>query len=107
MGNIPDYPSFLAALGRVLKGCRRVLKPDAYAVFIVGDFRHGARFYPFHVDFIQNARKAGLELMGVVLLIQNGKSLFPYGYPFTLVQNIHHQYALIFKRPMGQRKRRK
>lgn len=106
LGNIPNYRSFLAALGNVLKGCRRVLKPGAHAVFIVGDFRHGAKFYPFHVDFIRIASRAGLELTGVLLLIQNGKSLFPYGYPFTLVQNIHHQYALVFKRPLGRRKRR-
>jgi DNA modification methylase len=105
LGNIPDYRTFLSALGSVLKGCRRVLKPGAHAVFMVGDFRHGARFYPFHVDFIRIARRAGFDLTGVVLLIQSGKSLFPYGYPFTLVQNIHHQYALVFRRPPGRRKR--
>jgi DNA modification methylase len=103
LGNIPDYGNFLAALGTVIRGCRRVLKPGAHAVFIVGDFRHGPKFYPFHADFIRLAEREGLKLTGVFLLIQSGKSLFPYGYPFTLVQNIHHQYALVFQRPEDRR----
>ncbi len=100
LGNIQDYDDFLSALARVIRGCRHVLKPKAHAVFIVGDFRHGPRFYPFHVDFIRIAERAGLRLTGVFVLIQSGKKLFPYGYPFTLVQNIHHQYALVFERPV-------
>lgn len=103
LGNIPQYNVFLRALGTIVLGCRRVLKPGAFAVFVVGDFRHGPKFYPFHADFIQIAERKGLRLIAVVLLIQNGKRLFPYGYPFTLVQNIHHQYALVFQRPEDRR----
>jgi DNA modification methylase len=102
LGNIANYPKFLSSLRTVVRGCRRVMRPGAHAVFIVGDFRHGPKFYPYHADFIRLAEQAGLELTGVFLLIQSGKSLFPYGYPFTLVQNIHHQYALVFRRPRNR-----
>ena len=37
-------------------------------------------------------------LQGVKVLLQNHKSLLPYGYPFSYVENIHHQYILIFKK---------
>ena len=39
-----------------------------------------------------------LNLQGIKILLQNHKSLLPYGYPFTYVENIHHQYILIFKK---------
>lgn len=97
LGNIQDYPRFLAELGKVVRGSSRALSRTGHAVFIVADFRHGPRFFPFHVDFIRIAEKSGLRLTGVFLLIQSGKRLFPYGYPFDLVQNVHHQYALVFK----------
>ena len=39
-----------------------------------------------------------LALQGTKILIQNHKSIHPYGYPFSYVENIHHQYVLIFKK---------
>lgn len=101
IGNTTSYRRFLSQLTQVLRGCRRVLKPGSYAVLIVGDFRHASRFYPFHLDVIHRAQHAGFELKGILLLVQNGKGLYPYGYPFTLVQNIHHQYGLILVRPQS------
>jgi len=37
-------------------------------------------------------------LKGIKVLIQNAKKLFPYGYPFSYVENIHHQYVLILQK---------
>jgi hypothetical protein len=31
---------------------------------------------------------AGFNLEGVTILVQNSKRLFPYGYPYAVVQNI-------------------
>lgn len=39
-----------------------------------------------------------LKLQGTKILLQNHKSLLPYGYPFAYVENIHHQYILIFRK---------
>lgn len=99
IGNTASYEQFLSQLTQILRGCRRVLRPGKYAVLVVGDFRHASRFYPFHVDVIRRAQLAGFELKGILLLVQSGKGLYPYGYPFTLVQNIHHQYGLILVKP--------
>jgi hypothetical protein len=38
------------------------------------------------------------ELKGVKILIQNAKKLYPYGYPYSYVENIHHQYILILQK---------
>ena len=55
--------------------------------------------YPFHMQAAAEAERTGFLIRGTLVLIQDQKRLFPYGYPFDFVPNIHHQYALIFQRP--------
>jgi len=99
LGNVGDYQEYLRRLRKVFHRCLRVLKRGRYMIAIVGDFRHQARFYPFHMHAAAEAERAGFLLKGILVLIQNEKRLFPYGYPFEFVQNIHHQYALVLQRP--------
>ena len=105
LGNIADYIQFLDILcNNVFMECARVLRAGKYMAIIVSDFRDKQSFVSFHSDLIQ--RLNGVEittgeklyLQGVKILIQNHKSLLPYGYPFSYVENIHHQYVLIFQK---------
>ena len=42
--------------------------------------------------------KAGnFVLKGIKILYQRHKSIYPYGYPFSFVPNMHHQNVLIFQ----------
>jgi DNA modification methylase len=99
LGNIADYADYLRKLSAVFRQCRRVLVHGRFMIVIVGDFRHGSDFVPFHMHVADLAERAGFRLRGTLILVQNGKRLYPYGYPFDFVQNIHHQYALILQRP--------
>ena len=71
---------------------------------VVSDFRNKSEFISFHSDLIQqlNGRTTQdnykITLQGVKVLLQNHKTLLPYGYPFAYVENIHHQYILIFRK---------
>ena len=105
LGNIPDYEDFLDILvNKIFVECGRVLKPKKYMCIVVSDFRNKSEFISFHSDLIQrlNNKKTkdgySINLQGVKVLIQNHKSLLPYGYPFAYVENIHHQYILIFRK---------
>jgi DNA modification methylase len=98
LGNITDYKVFLKRLGEVARECYRVLKQKKYFALIVGDFYHKSKFYPFHIHVENVFRRAGFNLRGISILAQNNKKLFPYGYPYSFVQNIHHQYILIFQK---------
>jgi len=102
LGNIDDYEEFLKRMKVVLRLCRRALKDEGYMVLIVGDFRDGSRYIPYHMHVAQLAESVGMPLAGITVLIQNGKQLYPYGYPFSYVPNIHHQYALIIQRRNGE-----
>ena len=105
LGNIEDYNQFLDILiNKVFLECARVIKDKKYMAIIVSDFRDGSDFISFHSDLICRLNKAQipgggtLKLQGTKILIQNHKSLLPYGYPFAYVENIHHQYILIFRK---------
>jgi DNA modification methylase len=97
LGNITDYPRFLQELCDIFVDVARVLKPRAYAAVVVSDFRQKSRYVMFHSDFASGVAKLGLELRGIKILCQRHKKVYPYGYPYAYVPNIHHQYILIFQ----------
>lgn len=104
LGNIDDYEEFLEELKNIFVKGAKVLKTNKYMCIIVSDFRNESEFISFHSDIIQMLNKSDIDnkhqlmLQGVKVLLQNHKSLLPYGYPFSYVENIHHQYILIFKK---------
>jgi len=102
LGNIEDYKQFLDELSGIFLDCYDILKPGKYMNIIVSDFRHKSEFVAFHADLINKLTdkklKRHFNLKGVKILVQNAKKLFPYGYPFSYVENIHHQYILIFQK---------
>jgi len=98
LGNIREYNKFKKELSRVFKECYRVLKHKKYMCVIVSDFRHGSNFIPYHNDVTSIMTGIGFTIEGITILVQNAKKLYPYGYPYAFVSNIHHQYILIFRK---------
>lgn len=105
LGNVESYEEFLDILvNKVFLQCARILKYGKYMALVVSDFRDKSEYISFHSDLIQALNRAAipeggvLRLQGTKILLQNHKSLLPYGYPFAYVENIHHQYILIFKK---------
>lgn len=99
LGNLESYEEFLAALGCVFAECTRLLRVKGYACVIVSDFRHGPQFHLYHADVARVLEeRAGLQLKGLTVLIQDSKNLYPLGVPNAYVPNIHHQFVLIAQR---------
>lgn len=105
LGNVDDYDQFINILvEKVFLQCARTLKYGKYMAIVVSDFRDKSDYISFHSDLIHELNKALipeggiLKLQGTKILLQNHKSLLPYGYPFAYVENIHHQYVLILKK---------
>lgn len=107
LGNIDEYDKFLDELVMIFFSCYELLKAGRYMCIIVSDFRHKSEFYSFHSDIMYKLTDRNLEkrfqLKGIKILLQNAKKLFPYGYPFSYVENIHHQYVLILQKPKDER----
>lgn len=101
LGNIKDYNEFLEELIAILGECVRALKPGKYVSIIVSDFRDKSNYIMFHADLANKLKTTGLELRGLTVLYQKHKKVFPYGYPYAYVPNIHNQYIIIMQKKNG------
>ncbi|MDE2847506.1 MAG: site-specific DNA-methyltransferase [Gemmatimonadota bacterium] len=99
LGLISSYDEFLKELTDVFSKCIRLLRRGRYMAVVVSDFRDKSRYIMFHSDLAQSLENAGLEMRGLKVLYQRHKKVFPYGYPYSYVPNIHHQYILILQKP--------
>lgn len=113
LGNVENYEEFLDILvNKVFLPCARLLRYGKYMAIVVSDFRDKSEYISFHSDLIHAMKGASipdggvLTLQGTKILLQNHKSLLPYGYPFAYVENIHHQYILIFRKDKQKGKKK-
>ena len=98
LAGIHDYNEFLNALECHFVEYRRVLKSNSYVAVIVSDFRHRQKYYMFHADVSTRLESAGFTTQGLIVLIQDNKKLYPYGYPTTFVPNISNQYIVVARK---------
>ncbi len=95
LGNIETYQSFLAAIADTLALTRSCLVDGGHLCVVVGDFRHKARYYMLHADIAREMEARGFALKGIKILYQRHKRVFPYGFPYAYVPNLHHQYIVV------------
>lgn len=105
LGKQSTYKEFLAGLGKVLKENFRVLKPGAFAVWFVNDFRKKGKFHLYHMDTVRLARKAGFT-MHDLLVVDFGKGIrdaFTNQIIQTKILPKRHEYGLVFKKPVEEK----
>ncbi len=98
LGNIGNYSEFLATVADTLALTRRCLVDGGHMCVVVGDFRQKSRYYMFHADIAREMESRGFTLKGITVLYQRHKRVFPYGYPYSYVPNLHHQYIIILEK---------
>lgn len=101
------YRDFLKALQGVMEENLRVLKPGAFAVYYVNDFRHKGKFISFHHDVLTIGVKAGFEIWDTQIVDygQSAREGFRYA---ALTQKIlpkRHEYGLVFRKPLTKDKK--
>lgn len=99
LAKIECYDEFLRELTAIFGDCARTLKRGKYMAIIVSDFRDKSKYIMFHADLARALEAYGLEMRGLKVLYQRHKKVFPYGYPYSYVPNIHNQYILILQKP--------
>ena len=99
LSNIGSYEEFVTVLTGVFEECSRTLRPGKYMSIVVSDFRHKSQYVMFHADLARKLGKVGLEMRGLITLYQRHKRVYPYGYPYAYVPNIHNQFILILQKP--------
>jgi SAM-dependent methyltransferase len=98
LGNVADYPEFVAALGRAFDAAARCLKSGGYLVAVVQNLR--APDGEVKMLAWDLARRIGRKLLfqGERIWCQNTKPLGIWGYPKVFVPNYHHHYCLVFRK---------
>lgn len=99
LARIESYEEFLSELAAILGESGRTLRRGKYMCVVVSDFRDKAKYIMFHADLARALEPRGLEMRGLKVLYQRHKKVFPYGYPYSYVPNIHNQYILILQKP--------
>ena len=102
LGNM-EYPLFLDAIEEVLRETSKVMRQDAYAVWVVKDFRAMKEKIPFvnyHGHFIDRAESAGFTLWDIRIWDQTRfRPLVCLGYPSkNYYLNIGHSYIVVLRK---------
>ena len=99
LAKISNYDEFVAELSEIFIQLSGKLNEKKYMVIIVGDFRNKDKYHMFHADLSRKLERSNsLKLKGITILYQKFKKVYPYGYPYAFVPNLHHQYALILQK---------
>jgi len=95
LGNIREYNDFVRELADTLALTRGCIADGGHLCLVVGDFRHKSNYFMFHADIAREMEVRGFTLKGIKILYQRHKRVFPYGFPYSYVPNLHHQYIVI------------
>lgn len=98
VGNQKSYSDFLVLFGKIMKEVYKRLRENKYCSIIISDFTVKKKETNAHGDVIKLMQKIGFEFSGSVVLMQNSKPLYPFGYPYAYKINHHHQYILNFRK---------
>lgn len=98
VGNQKTYDDFLKLLSDIMKEVHKKLKKKKYCSIIISDFTVKKKEVNVHGDVIELMKNIGFEFVGNVILVQNSKPLYPFGYPYAYKINHHHQYILNFRK---------
>jgi len=99
LANLASYADYLNAMGEVFDRCFRLLRPGRYMAIIVRNAYQNSEYLFTHVDLACRAKSGGFVPKGEIIWYQAGTKLRPYGYPYSYVPNIAHQYIVILQRP--------
>jgi DNA modification methylase len=97
LGNAESYDDFLTRLVALFLKIKPKVKTGGYLVVILQNYMDKGDYKMLAWDF---ARKmaAHFQLRGEKIWCQDNKTLYPYGYKYSFVPNVHHHYCLIFRK---------
>ncbi len=99
LANQASYEDYLDSMQQVFARCFALLKSGRYMAIIVRNAYQHSEYIFTHVDLARRAKAEGFMPKGEIIWYQAGTRLRPYGYPYSYVPNIAHQYIVILQRP--------
>lgn len=98
LGNQKEYEDFLNLLKSIMSKVYKKLKDKKYCSIIISDFTVNKKETNASGDVIRLMEEIGFSFEGAIVLVQNSKPLYPFGYPFAYKINHHHQNIINFRK---------
>ncbi len=99
LGNQTQYKDFLKLLKAAMVEVHKKLRDKKYCSIIISDFTVNKKETNASGDIIRLMQEIGFGFEGAIVLVQDNKPLYPFGYPYAYKINHHHQYILNFRKP--------
>ena len=96
LGNAQSYEEFLQRLVDIFIKIKPKIKEGGYLVVILQNYMDKGNYKTLAWDFAKEMTKH-YQLRGERIWMQDNKTLYPYGYRYSFVPNVHHHYCLVFK----------
>jgi DNA modification methylase len=97
LGNAKTYDEFLDRLVDIFVEIKPKVKVGGHLVVILQNYMNKGEYITLPWDFAGRLRKH-FQFRGERIWCQDNKTLYPYGYRYSFVPNVHHHYCLIFKK---------
>ena len=101
LGNQETYEQFLTLLKKIMKKAYKKLNAGKYCSIIISDFTVDKKEICVQGDIVKIMQEIGYEFSGTIILLQDNKPLYPFGYPYAFKINHNHQNIINFRKPIG------
>ncbi|MBI4152454.1 hypothetical protein HY495_01975 [Candidatus Woesearchaeota archaeon] len=101
LGNASGYDDFLQKLMDIFIQIKPLIKDGGHLIIILQNYMDKGEYKMLAWDFARDMSKE-FQLRGEKVWCQDNKTLYPYGYRYSFVPNVHHHYCLIFKKRKEQ-----
>jgi len=101
LGNQETYEQFLKLFQKIMKNCYKKLNNKKYCSIIISDFTVDKKEVCVQGDIVRIMQEIGYEFVGTIILLQDNKPLYPFGYPYAFKINHMHQNIINFRKVEG------
>jgi DNA modification methylase len=99
LGNLDSLDDYIHFLSKVFSFSYNKLIKNGKVLIIISDFTVKKKEIDIHSIIVKMMNKIGYIYTGSGYLIQNQKSIYPFGYPYKIVLNHIFQYVITFEVP--------
>lgn len=98
LGNQATYKDFIDLLEKIMAKCYIKLRNKKYCSIIISDFTVSKKEVCVQADIVKLMETIGFKFVGTIILLQDNKPLYPFGYPYAYKINHMHQNIITFRK---------
>ncbi len=98
IGNCDNYSEYLKSIKSLFEDINVKMSENGEVYLIISDFTIDKKETDIHSDCVRILNEAGYLYCGTSYILQNQKSIYPFGYPYKIVLNHIYQYIIKFRK---------